>query len=132
MTKSLMMNKHRVYVSLSVLLTGSCLVLPACSEQQTDYYWVMAEKCPDSGVRIWFPADLPEHKDCDHKPVSCAFALAIVFNIINDIDQHRVHYHMRSEDRGFVLAEFVADPNNSADERAFGSREKVHYHGCVT
>jgi hypothetical protein len=123
--------KHTV---ITQLVWFSAIVLCAaaisCSRSDPKYYWVMSEPCPDSGVRIWYPAELADHKDCgEERNVSRALALAIVLNIIQDVDHHKIHYHIRKEDRGFVLTEYLADPKSRTGERPLGRDEPVHYHG---
>jgi len=89
----------------------------------------MSEPCPDSGVRIWYPAELPEHKDCEETNVSRALAEAIVLNIIQDVVHNKIHYHIRQDDRGFVFTEYLADPQSKTGERPLGRDETIHYHG---
>ncbi len=92
--------KHTLIRTLAFVLGFTvCLLTSSCSGSEPKYYWVMGEPCPDSGVRIWFPAELPDHKDWDSAKVSRALALAIVLNIIQNVDHHKIHYHIRQEDR---------------------------------
>jgi hypothetical protein len=108
-----------------------CVAFVSCSHRtEPKYYWVMSGPCPDSCVRIWYPAELPDHKDCEETNVSPAWALAIVLNIIQDVEHQKIHYHIReSDDRGFVLTEYLADPQSKTGERPLGKDEVIHYHG---
>lgn len=117
-------------LALTLGVIVCCLATSSCSRSDPKYYWVMNGPCPDSGVRIWYPAELANHKDCDEETnVSQALALTIVLNIIQDTDRHKIHYHIREEGRGFVLTEYLADPQSKMGERRLGRDEVVHYHG---
>jgi hypothetical protein len=124
--------KHTLTKALVWILgIVSCIAVVSCSRSpEPKYYWVMSGSCPDSGVRIWYPAELPDHKDCEETNVSPALALAIVLNMTQDVNQHKIHFHIRQDDnRGLVLTEYLADPQSKSGEHRLGRDEIIHYHG---
>ncbi len=122
--------KRLLSIGLAVILGFAICSVPSCSQNRQKYYWVMDGPCPESDVRFWLPAELADHKDCEKEKVTPALALAIVINMTEDVDRHRVHYHIRhDEDRGFVLTEYLKDEGNKAGERPLGREEVIHYHG---
>jgi hypothetical protein len=90
-------------------------------------YWVMEHGTPDWGVRIWYPAELQDHKDCEK--YTEALALADVINITLAIQRRERRFRMRKEDDGFLLIEYLSDPKSDGGERRLGRDEIIHYHG---
>lgn len=130
-------NFHRTIGGVIPSLIGFmlfCLVVLSCTRggDKTAYYWVMGGPCPEDAVPIWFPAVLADHKDCEETKATPAVALMDVYEILNDVNENKVHYHIRQDDRGLVLTEFVIVPGTKEGERPWGRDEVVHYHGvCV-
>jgi hypothetical protein len=123
----------RTFIMVSGWVLGilvCCVAIISCSHStEQKYYWVMDGPCPDSDVRIWICSELPDHKNCEETNVSPALALASVLSLINDVNKQKIHYHGRTEDRGIVFTEYLADPKSKAGERRLGRDETIHFHG---
>jgi hypothetical protein len=104
--------------------------LSCARRTQPSHQWVMDGPCPDSGLRVWYPAAFPEHKFCEDTNISPAFALAIILNITRTVDAHKIHYHIRQDDNyGLVLTEYLMDSQAKAGERPADRDHTIHYHG---
>jgi hypothetical protein len=114
---------------VTILAITAFLTTCDSSTPREKYYWMMNKPVPESGVRIWIPEEGEHEKTCDKQKVGEALALAIVLNIIQDVKNDEIHYHLRSEDRGLVLDEYLWDEKSSTGERRLGRDEIIHYHG---
>jgi len=117
------------FLLLTIILACfiSCEQSPSHKE---NFYWMMNESCPDDGVRFWISEVGAHEKTCDPSKWSRALALATIFTVINDVNEHKIHYHMREEDRGFVLREYLSDEKSPTGERPLGRSDTYHFHGC--
>ena len=88
----------------------------------------MDKPCPTNCVPVWFPGDNADHKLCEITNASPALALASVLTIIQEVNEHKIHYHVRYED-GVLLTEYLADPKSKTGERRLGRDEVIHLHG---
>jgi hypothetical protein len=115
---------------LSAIVFIATIVL-ACqsTSREEKRYWMMSEPVPESGVRVWIPESGQHDKDCDQEKTTPALALATIYNIVNDVNEHKIHYHIRNEDNGgLILSEYLSDEDGKG-ERRLGSKEAIHYHG---
>jgi hypothetical protein len=106
---------------------GACVVSAAMPTEKC--YWVMERGVPDWGVRIWYSAELPNHKNCEVKRYTEAKALADVLTMILSIEHRERRFRMQKEDEGFLLIEYLRDPKSPKGERRRGRDEVIHYHG---
>ena len=128
--------------SLSVRLSSRCLLLMtlllitctlACgprSAPKESYYWMMSEPTPEGAITIWISHPGEHEKTCDQEKWTPALALATVYTVIQDVNAHKIHYHVRDdEQKGLIFQEYLRDETARIGERRLGRDEAVHFHG---